>query len=587
MPIWLPSVFTTVNGLISLTLTGSPLSPDGSSCCRNLGRLTRLQHLNTGCLDWRHLAKAGLGNCTCLESIILGHPSYISSTLGAEVFEVLGQLPRLTSTRLFDLGSVAGVGRLRALTELNLSLMLRHGADGEDLLSSFSLLTNLRQLELCIERVEGHEQHHHPPHHHQQEGGPHEVPGVGLSVLAGLPALRDLSVSTISKRGTEINVRRDLDELTQITKLAIRAGAYGIEMRLEEAVPMGLSGLKCLELEYYGACLTCGGADGVNGCGDGTGDSSSSKDGGGGGSSSEHGSRCSGQCGSSGRSDDSSRRCDGSPSISIGAPQPAPSPPAALASLTRMHARIGSGAAALLAPGLLPPARLLVLSLRADDPEDGSTAAAALLSAAAPPPALACVTSLELRLLLRASDWVVPRWLIGRSNLGSRYEGACGMMPAGGCGGREVAETRSECGFGSYSKSRGHDGAAESTPAGGGGDNQAAETQSGCGFDVRVVRLPAIVGSLGDVRARVLREVTGLEALARRGVEEIRIEYAVKEALTAAAAVCGGSEAAGAAGVGVHGGGPEGGDVEVGAAAGGDARAFLRDWGHLITVVER
>ncbi|KIZ04117.1 hypothetical protein MNEG_3842 [Monoraphidium neglectum] len=98
------------------------------------------------------------------------------------------------------------------------------------------------------------------------------------------------------------------------------------------------------------------------------------------------------------------------------------------------------------------------------------------------------------------------------------------------------------------------------------------------------VRLPGIIGRLGKIRARVQGEIAALDAVARMGVREIKVEFAVKAPLKAAAAV---GARAGAARP--HGllraacGGAAGGGAAAGGAA---ARAFLRDWGHLLVAAE-
>jgi hypothetical protein len=193
---------------------------------------------------------------------------------------------------------------------------------------------------------------------------------------------------------------------------------------------------------------------------------------------------------------------------------------ASLASLTRLEARVGSGACELLSPRLLPSS-LRALSLRADDPDD-EAAAAALLAAPAPPaPALRRLESLELRMLLRAAAWRVPAWL-----------------PA-------LAGT------------------------------------------LESVRLPGIIGQLEEMRSRVQGDIAALDDLAKMGVREIKVEFAVKDALEAAAGrprtrsswvllpppPRPRAELLAASDKGA-------------AAVGAAARAFLRDWEHLLVLVE-
>jgi hypothetical protein len=209
------------------------------------------------------------------------------------------------------------------------------------------------------------------------------------------------------------------------------------------------------------------------------------------------------------------------------AAQAAAAPTASLASLTRLEAHVDSGACALLSPRLLPSS-LRALSLCADDIV-GEAAAAALLAARAPPsPALRRLESLELRMLLPAGAWRVPAWL-----------------PA-------LAGTLDS------------------------------------------VRLPGILGQLKKRRSRVQGEVAALDALARMGVREIKVEFAVQDALEAAA----GRPMPRSSGVppppppapqqslvAPLAAADEGAAGEGAAAVGAAARAFLRDWGHLLVPV--
>jgi hypothetical protein len=104
---------------------------------------------------------------------------------------------------------------------------------------------------------------------------------------------------------------------------------------------------------------------------------------------------------------------------------------------------------------------------------------------------------------------------------------------------------------------------------------------------LETVRRPGIIGQREEMRSRVQGEIAALDALARMGVREIKVEFAIKDALEAAAGQPG----------------PTGSSVpppppprpkarllaatdEGAAAVGAAARAFLRVWGHLLVLVE-
>jgi hypothetical protein len=104
--------------------------------------------------------------------------------------------------------------------------------------------------------------------------------------------------------------------------------------------------------------------------------------------------------------------------------------------------------------------------------------------------------------------------------------------------------------------------------------------------DLKVVRLPGLVGSVDELRTAVARALPGLAALARAGAREVRVEFSVQMAVELLAKGGGGGGGVAVVGGGVV-GGLGGGWDEVPQDAPRAARAFLRDWGHLIAVVER
>jgi hypothetical protein len=101
-----------------------------------------------------------------------------------------------------------------------------------------------------------------------------------------------------------------------------------------------------------------------------------------------------------------------------------------------------------------------------------------------------------------------------------------------------------------------------------------------------VVRLPGLIGDMGAMSERLLGQLGAFEALARRGVSELQIDFNSRAVLDAIArggsGRGGGGDWAGAEAAAAAAGTPPG-----AAAAAAAVRAFLRDWGHMLVTVER